>query len=441
MMSKALRKTIIIIFWLTLWGLVSCLVGNPVLMAGPGQVLGRLMDLARETLFYKTVVVSVLRIGLGFGIGFLLAVLLAVGSNRFPLLEELLSPMVSLLKTVPMASVVVLLLIWWGTVALSTVVSMLVVFPICYIQMLEGMKHLDRELFEMAEVFHIPFAGRLFYLYNPALKPYLFGSLKTALGMSWKSGVAAEIIGMVDTSVGGQLYLSKVYLDTVGVFAWTCCVMIISYLFERFVMALAGSYMSLQPRCKRPVRESDRCREIGLREVYKRFGEISVFEKRSVTYRQGEIYYLREPSGAGKTTLLKLLAGLVREDAGEVVRPTSCSMMFQEDRLCMEYSAVKNVALVTGDEESARIALEKLLDKEVLDKPCRELSGGMKRRVALVRAMESDASWVFLDEPFTGMDEETALLADRYIRDRKGDRCLIIATHVLKKHLKSVKHF
>ena len=115
----------------------------------------------------------------------------------------------------------------------------------------------------------------------------------------------------------------------------------------------------------------------------------------------------------------------------EVAAPPSCSMVFQEDRLCEDYSAVKNVELVTGDREKAREALEKLLEKEALDRPCRQLSGGMRRRVALVRAMEAQSAYVLLDEPFAGMDPETRKRAKRYIREKQAGRTVIIADHFI----------
>ncbi len=104
-------------------------------------------------------------------------------------------------------------------------------------------------------------------------------------------------------------------------------------------------------------------------------------------------------------------------------------MVFQEDRLCEEYSAVRNVELVTGDRNSAREALAGLLEEDALEKPCGLLSGGMKRRVALVRAMEADSAYVFLDEPFTGMDQGTRRLAEAYVAARQKGRILIIAAH------------
>ena len=106
------------------------------------------------------------------------------------------------------------------------------------------------------------------------------------------------------------------------------------------------------------------------------------------------------------------------------------SVQFQEDRLCEDYSAVKNLEMVLGDAALAREILAQLLPEEALDQPCRELSGGMKRRVSLVRAMEAGAQCVLLDEPFTGLDEENRKKAEAYIRRKAGGRILILATHI-----------
>ena len=141
-------------------------------------------------------------------------------------------------------------------------------------------------------------------------------------------------------------------------------------------------------------------------------------------------YYLTTPSGSGKTTWLRILAGLAEPDSGMLEASFACGMVFQEDRLCEEYDGVKNVELVTGDKERAQEALRQLLDEEALHKPCGQLSGGMKRRVALARAMESEAEYILLDEPYTGMDAETRLRAEEYIRRRQNNRILIIATHI-----------
>lgn len=456
-MKKTIRKILIILFWIVVWAVLALAVDNKILMATPLQAAGELLSLLGEASFYKTVAMSLLRIGIGFSAGFGIAVLLAAVSYQFPFMEECLAPVISLLKSIPVASFVVLLLIWWGSSFLAAAISFLVVLPGIYISTLEGLKNVDRELLEMGRVFRLPVGSRFFYIYRPALRPYLFSSMRVALGMSWKSGVAAEVIGMSDISIGGQLYLSKIYLNTAGVFAWTAVVIFLSFLFEKIVLWATEKFFEWQPVCRKPgvksrrqpikPKEEERGRKsrqdttvaepvvadnhgFAMENVCKSYGSITVFEDRNDSFEQGHVYYLREPSGSGKTTLLRLLAGLEQPDSGTVKAAASCSMVFQEDRLCRGYSAVKNVELVTGDAGVARNALEQLLEPEALDKPCETLSGGMKRRVALVRAMEADSECVLLDEPFTGMDVEIRTRAEEYIRARQNGRTLIIATHI-----------
>ena len=444
------KKVAVIAFWLLVWQLSAMAVDNVILMVSPWKTLLRLIELLGEKNFYATAGMSLLRIGAGFLAGFLAGVALAALAGRFPLAEQLFGPMMSLLKAVPVASFVVLLLIWWGSSFLAVSICFLVVLPNIYLNTLEGLKSTDRELLEMAAVFRLPFSTRFLYIYRPSLRPFLNSGMKLSLGMCWKSGVAAEVIGTPALSIGGQLYLSKIYLDTAGVFAWTAAVILLSVLFEHLILFCTELFFKWQPICAAPDNRRELCKHspdgagegalqagtVTLNQVEKSFalpegkGRKSVISQLSAVYEPGETYYLRTPSGSGKTTLLRILAGLTTVDSGEVHVPVTVSMVFQEDRLCMEYSALKNVEMITGDRSWAEETLNCLLEPEDIKKPCAELSGGMKRRVALVRAMEAEAGLILLDEPFTGMDEETKGRAEDYIRQKQRGRTLIIATHI-----------
>lgn len=430
------KKAAVITFWLLVWQILALIVDNGILMVGPWETLVRMGELLREARFYSTIAMSLFRISVGFLAGFLMGTALAVGSCRISYMEQLLQPLMSLLKAIPVASFVVLLLIWWGSSFLAVAICFLVVLPNIYINTLEGLKSTERELLEMAEVFRLPFSTRFFYIYRPALRPFLNSGLQLSLGMCWKSGVAAEVIGTPAMSIGGQLYLSKIYLDTAGVFAWTAAVIVLSVLFEHLILFGTERFFAWQPACGAPERAAETAGPVLLSRVDKSFelteagDRKNVLDQLSAVYEPGEVYYLRSPSGSGKTTLLRILAGLEEADSGEVNVPGPVSMVFQEDRLCMEFSALKNVEMITGDKARAEGALCRLLEKEDLEKPCTVLSGGMKRRVALVRAMEAQSQLVLLDEPFTGMDEETRLRAEAYISARQQGRTLIIATHI-----------
>lgn len=446
--KKGLRKALILVFWIMVWYLLTLLVNNSILLVTPWRVLQHLGKLLLQGEFWQTIVISLLRIGGGFLFGLLVALLLAGMSLRYSLVEEMLHPLMSLMKTVPVASFVVLFLIWWGSSALAVAISFLVVVPNVYINTLEGLKAVDVRLLEMAKVFRLNVGNRFFFIYRPALKPFLISGMRLALGMCWKSGVAAEVIGTPVHSIGGELYLSKIYLDTAGVLAWTVVIVLLSLCFERLVLGLTDSFFSWMPempggmeqRNRRRKRRSERMTErsdddkegirLSINRVSKTFGAQRVLSEVSAVYEAGKTYYLTSPSGSGKTTLLRLLCGLEKADAGNIEGTTTCSMVFQEDRLCEEYSAIQNVMMVTGDERRAEEALSKLLEKDALYKPCSQLSGGMKRRVTLVRAMEAESEVVLLDEPFTGMDAETKQEAEMYIRERQAGRVLVIATHM-----------
>ena len=172
--------------------------------------------------------------------------------------------------------------------------------------------------------------------------------------------------------------------------------------------------------------------DIIIRGLCKSFGEKAVLCNVSGTLAAGRITGLMAPSGAGKTTLLRILMGLERADSGRIdgLNGLCISAVFQEDRLCEDCSAVKNLEMILGDASQARTALTQLLPEEALDQPCHELSGGMKRRVSLVRAMEAGAQCVLLDEPFTGLDEENRKKAEDYIRRKTRGRIVMIATHI-----------
>lgn len=440
------RKTGIIIFWLIIWLILALVVDNPILLGTPWTVFLRLLELAVQLNFWQTIAISLLRIGAGFLLGFLSALFLAGLSLRFPMVEDLLNPLMSLTKTVPVASFVVLLLIWWGSSVLAVAISFLVVLPNIYLNTLEGLKSADGKLLEMAKVFHISSGNRFFYIYRPALRPFLESGMKISLGMCWKSGVAAEVIGTPSNSIGGQMYLSKIYLDTAGVLAWTAVIILLSLCFEKLVLGMTHRFFGWNPKPSQgrlgrladdrgiPGKPSGERNRLVLSHVSKFYGTQNVLSDMSIVYESGNTYYLTSPSGSGKTTLLRLLCGLESPDCGRIERAEKYSMVFQEDRLCEDYDAVQNVSMVIRDSttrERAEEALRRLLSEEALTKPCRQLSGGMKRRVALVRAMEADSDVVLLDEPFTGMDVATKQAAEEYIRERQNGRTIIIATHIL----------
>lgn len=167
--------------------------------------------------------------------------------GHFRWVETLLWPFFVTIKTVPVASFVVICLIWLSAENLSVFISFLIVLPVVYGNVLEGLKSEDKLMLEVGTVFKMPPLRKVLYIHLPQLKPFLMSACATALGMAWKAGVAAEIIGTPDGSIGKQLFYSKIYLDTDDLLCWTVIIVIISVLFEKlFMIGLRALYGRLE---------------------------------------------------------------------------------------------------------------------------------------------------------------------------------------------------
>ena len=194
--------------------------------------------------------------------------------------------------------------------------------------------------------------------------------------------------------------------------------------------------------------------QIIIKNLSKSYGTLTVLKNVNLTLDRYKTYCLMSPSGTGKTTLFRILMGLEKADAGDIIwnvgsgagadtdtdasRSLRISTVFQEDRLCPSFSPLENVMMVqkkhaseisgiSGDE--IRTAMCRLLPEECLNRPVSTLSGGMKRRTAILRALLTKSDMLLLDEPFTGLDEETKIDVIRFLQEYRNNRFLLISTH------------
>ena len=228
---KTWQRAGAVVLALSVWQAASWAVGSALLLPGPVTGLGRLCALAVTAAFRRAVAFSFCRIAGGFALALVLAFVLALAAGRWPVVEVLLRPYVLAIKAVPVASFIILALIWMRTSALPLFISFLMVFPILYTNVLAGLRSADSQLLEMAR-------RQLHSILLPAVEPFLLAGCAAALGMSWKAGVAAEVIGVVAGSLGERLYDAKIYLQTADLLAWTVVIVALSALFERLVLAL-----------------------------------------------------------------------------------------------------------------------------------------------------------------------------------------------------------
>ena len=244
-MKKQRIKPWAVALWLLVWQLASMAVGRDILLVSPLKVVRRLAEMSVTAAFWQSILFSLCRIGLGFLLAALLGVILAVLAHRFGWVQDFLSPAMRTVKSVPVASFIILALIWFSSRNLAVLIAFLMVLPIIYTNVLGGIAACDHQLNEMAVVFHIPAMRKLRYVVLPQILPYFRSGCSIALGLCWKAGIAAEVIGMPDGSIGEQLQQAKVYLDTPDLFAWTITIVLLSAAFEKIVL------LALDAGCRR----------------------------------------------------------------------------------------------------------------------------------------------------------------------------------------------
>lgn len=231
--KPVLSKLLAALLALCLWQIAAMTLRLPLLLVSPVQVAARLVQLVQQAAFWHTVVFSILRIVGGFLLAFVLGCALALLAGRFPLVETLLWPYMAAVKSVPVASFIILALMLFRASRLAVFISFLMVLPILYSNVLQGLKSTDPQLLEMARLYRVPWLRRLGYLYLPAVRPYLLSACSVSLGMSLKAGVAAEVIGVVSGSIGEKLYEAKIYFLTEDLFAWTVVIVLCGLCFEK----------------------------------------------------------------------------------------------------------------------------------------------------------------------------------------------------------------
>lgn len=231
-------KILAVFFWIAVWQIASMIVNKEMLLASPFAVMGALADLTGKLMFWKSIFNSFIKITRGFLLAILFGTLFAVCSYSSYIFCEMITPLIKIIKTTPVASFIILALLWAAPENLSVLIAFLMVIPVIYTNVLQGLNNTDVKLLEMAKVFRIGWLKKARYIYIPAVMPYFVSACSVGLGFCWKSGIAAEVIGLPKNSIGENLYEAKLYLMTKELFAWTIVIICISVLFEKMVMRL-----------------------------------------------------------------------------------------------------------------------------------------------------------------------------------------------------------
>lgn len=241
--KSILKKAGAVLLALAFWQIMAIKLDSKILLVTPVEVLKRLTTIWKVQGFATSIWFTFYHIISGYFLAIICGILFAILASKWNIVETLLWPWVITIKTVPVASFIVICLIWMPVGGLSVFISFLIVFPIIYQNVLEGLRNRDAKLHEMADVFCITWYKRMKYITMPELKPFLMSALSVSCGMAWKAGVAAEIIGVPNGSIGKMLHNAKMYLATDDLLAWTVILVILSVVFEKVFMYIMSKVL------------------------------------------------------------------------------------------------------------------------------------------------------------------------------------------------------
>ena len=236
------RALIALAFWIGVWWIAALIVGREVLIPSPPAVAVQLFRLLGTSEFYLSVLLSVARITAGFAAAVLLGILTGALCAVSAPADTLLSPLFSVIRATPVASFIILALVWINKELIPVFISALMVLPVIHGNVREGILSADPLLIETAAIFRFTKKQKLLRIYMPAVSPYLSAGVRTCLGLAWKAGVASEVLCFATHSIGNRLYQSKVYLETTEMFAWTVTVIGLSMIIEKLLMAAVSAW-------------------------------------------------------------------------------------------------------------------------------------------------------------------------------------------------------
>ncbi len=231
-MKKRLLKAVAVILWICIWQILSMIINKELLMPSPYVTFRTLVSLMSDSSFYTALLYSLFRIIIGFLIAVLLAFSLGVLSGLSKNAEILLSPFITIIRSTPVMSFIILAIIWFSYNLAPLVVNLIMCFPPVYDNVVKGIKNTDKKLLYMAKVYQVkPF--KIFTgIYLGSVKPFLAAGMNTALGLAFRVAVAAEVLANPRYGIGTRLLQAKYNLETSEVFAWTLMILVLSYIFE-----------------------------------------------------------------------------------------------------------------------------------------------------------------------------------------------------------------
>ncbi len=231
-MKRVLKYSLIVLFWIGVWWLVSAIVGLPLILPSPLDVLVKLGTMATTAVFWRVLFTSTVRVTIGITLSYIGGFLLAILCHRIRLIYDLMLPVISVIKTTPVSSFILIALVFFNRDLIPGAIAALMVLPVVFSNTMEGLLSPNPALLETAQAYKLSFTDRVRCIWIPTLRPFLISAAGACAGLAIKAGIAAEVLICPEVSVGKYMYLSKQNMEYVELFAWTVAIVIFSFLVD-----------------------------------------------------------------------------------------------------------------------------------------------------------------------------------------------------------------
>jgi len=419
-MRKYIPFILSVLTLIVLWEVLAFIISYPAIFPDLKTLLQNIIQLFSRFEFYFSVVYTVLRGIIGFFIAFTCALLLATLSGYTISVRNYLHPIVVVLRTIPVISLVLIALLWFSPDGLPVFIAFFTMFPILYQNILNGFDGTDIRLVEMSEVFRKSKFQIWKYVYLPSAKQLIFSGVKTAFGFGWRAVIIGEALSQPLHGIGSGMKHAQSFINVSELIAWTVVAILVSAAFEWLISVFENKikirYDFVLKKKEEALKHEniDKIHSLGVAGLSRKYNDVHV-EYVDCTFQNNSIYCLKSSSGSGKTTFLRLLAGLEQADCGVINRSNiqRIAYSFQDNRLVPWLTVRENILYGCSsagwqgvtDFTEHYLALVRTLDIEgILNKYPSELSGGQQQRVGLARALVFPVDLLLLDEPLNGLD-------------------------------------
>lgn len=429
MIKKGLISLFSIALLLGCWQLSALLVNLPALFPSVPSLIKTLAGLMTSETFYQSVAATLLRGIAGMLLSFTAATGVACLFSKNELLYELFRPLLTIMRSVPVISFILLALIFLNPESIPLIIAFLTMFPLLVENLTKGICSQRKELILMARQFRIGFYNRLTQVIYPQLTPFLYSGLASASGFGWRAIIMGEVLAQCTLGIGGEMKRAQTFIAVPELMAWTIIAIGISFLFDK-----GFSWLGKQSF---PIRYSSRNRmpvhlestDIRITDLSFHYGKSDLFSHFNYTFKKGFIYGITAPSGYGKTTLLNLIGGILQPKEGQIGtgQTDGIACVFQKPELLGQLTLLENIALplagLTCKTNALHIAgklLEEMELSEFSERHPHDLSYGQQQRVAIARALAFPSTLLLMDEPFKGLDDALSSRLTNSIRERQS---------------------